>query len=157
MSVINVVATIVLPVKDPPLRSPIDGRVDEFTILGKVWRLMSRILIGESRPWTGWFSSLSNIGSQIVVTATVDFGVIPGNSAHTEAIPSAPAEPIPVHPPLPAHCFIIVANPPKAGLVFVANIYVFQKIQVWAINYTGAPITPGPIDMRFLVIPELAG
>lgn len=156
MAVTNVAATIVFPIKDPPIRSPIAGTVGAFSVLSRVYRLACSVVLGESRPWAGWFTDLSGLGSQIIVTADVDFGAIPAQGSQTEAIGTGPTSGIPISPIPPFSSFVFPANPNIAGLIFIANMYTFGKILVRAINYTGGVITPGIISMRFLVIPPIS-
>lgn len=148
MSVANVVATYQQLVPEMPLTTPLYVRNGN--------KVIGEVDIKSNKPWRDFLDACRRASNNhVLVNATVDFGTIPANAAHTEAIPGGPVTPLPVSPGPAFDSFVAVAQPQGGtGLIFVASMYVFGKILVYAVNFTAAPITPGALNMEFIITPR---
>lgn len=137
MSVSNITAGYPKQVQNPPTGTPLEVRngLLRFT---------------DSLAWCDFFRDLQAAANRYpVVAATVDFGTINAGNVQTESIS------FDLTPAIEDDAFINIHNPAAAGnLIFGARILSPNELFVIAYNWTGANLTPGPLDLEFYITPR---
>lgn len=151
MSVANIMSQYVnVAPQVPPMKIPVRSRSGEG---------IGYVDIEACKPWKDFLQAVSLAGRYVSVTATVNWGTVGANTFASELIPFGPTLLAPLTPlnvDSGIEWYVITRLPlSEPGLVYDANLVLPYQIMAFLKNYTAAPVTPGDIDMDFLIIPRI--
>lgn len=137
----------------PPIKTPLRVKNTRGDIIGYVD-------IEGGFPWAGWMNGIGMNSRAVSVKATIDWGTIGANSFKSELVSFGPTLLTPTTPISvdSGITYYVIPRIPAAGggLIFGGEMVLPYEIKAFVYNYTVAPVTPGPLDMDFLIVPRIA-
>jgi hypothetical protein len=144
LSATNVKVFVNRIVPPPQLQTPLDVRD---------WsgREVGHVDLSKHLPFASWLDRVSRATEQIMVEAVIDYGTIGAHLAKTDIVDLTPFTVA-----NPAYTAVVDLSPPGAGSFSTGGRMVLNnRINTWFINHTTAPITPGALTFRWLLIPRV--
>lgn len=144
MSVSNIVIKQERVLPPPPISTPL-------FVTGRDGKTIGQVDISKHLPWAAWFSQIEAFSTELMISATVDFGTIPAQDEVGETIT------LPFEFGQNQEAVVIPSYPAAAPDQLVITAY-FALIGTFLIavghNYGSVGLTPGALNLNFRILPR---